>query len=474
MSDEGPKTDNNNMLYLNTETKMGQEKEVDVVESKDKMSNKEGGEPSQEKISSNTTIFRAGLMLTNMCLGTSIFTFSAWTKSYGLVWILVFCVIIAAINYWSLMNCSVSSSRVKSDDFSEITEEILGKKARVVLNIFIIIYSYAVLITFFVLIFALFGRFVQSVGYQNDYATYTDFSNDKWGKAYIKYPLMFGVAIVLSFMSLIKDIDKLNFSSFVGVIAVIYTLFVVMIECDKYYKYYKDNVYKEDDKSTHVNWVDLGKAFTKELDFFKGFACIVGAYCCHTGVFPVFTGFKYQENGIKKMNHAVLFSMGLTTVLHFISMICSYLTDPITPEDVVIYRKAIGGGKDIAMTISKLFITLSLMFTVPGYFFGLRLGFANSFTGGKISKIFNIIFTFASMILCALIAALYDKILNYLSYIGGFISVFICYLFPALLHVFSSKKPLTYLRNLFDLILAILLCIIGVIAGIRTIIDDAS
>ena len=114
------------------------------------------------------------------------------------------------------------------------------------------------------------------------------------------------------------------------------------------------------------------------------------------------------------------------------------------------------------------------MFTVPGYFFGLRLGFANSFTGGKISKIFNIIFTFTSMLLCALIAALYDKILNYLSYIGGFISVFICYLFPALLHVFSSKKPLTYWRNLFDLILAILLCIIGVIAGIRTIIDDAT
>ena len=29
MSDDGPKTDNNNMLYLNTETKMGQEKEVE-------------------------------------------------------------------------------------------------------------------------------------------------------------------------------------------------------------------------------------------------------------------------------------------------------------------------------------------------------------------------------------------------------------------------------------------------------------
>ena len=41
MSEEGPKTDHNNMLYLNTESKMGQDKEVDVVESKDKISNKD-------------------------------------------------------------------------------------------------------------------------------------------------------------------------------------------------------------------------------------------------------------------------------------------------------------------------------------------------------------------------------------------------------------------------------------------------
>ena len=142
----------------------------------------------QKKISSNTTILKASLMLTNMCLGTSIFTFAKWTKSYGLVWILVFCLIIAIINYWSLMNCSIASSRIKPDDYSEVTDNILGKKAKFILNIFIIVYSYACLITFFVLIYALLGRFVQAVGYQNKYNTYDDFYDDKWGKAYIKYP----------------------------------------------------------------------------------------------------------------------------------------------------------------------------------------------------------------------------------------------------------------------------------------------
>ena len=472
---EQAKENNVQVNIYNTKTEERLPNEVPETEQNARKEIDSTYQKSEEKhISSNTTILKASLMLTNMCLGTSIFTFAKWTQSFGLVWILVFCVIIAIVNYWSLMNCSIASSRVKEDDYSEITERILGKNTRFVLNIFLIVYSYACLITFFVLIYALFGRFIQSVGYQKDYATYDDFYDDKWGKAYIKYPFTFGVAIILSIISLIKDIDKLSFSSYIGVTAVIYSLFVVMIECNKYYNHYKDNVYDKNDKSTKANWVDLGKAFTKDLDFFKGIACIVGAYCCHTGVFPVFTGFKYQDNGIKKMKFSVFFSMILTTALHFISMICSYLTDPITPEDVIIYRKKIGSGKDIAMTISKLFITLSLVFTLPPYFFGLRLSVANAFTHGKISKLFNIIFTFISLLICSFISAVYDKILNYLSYIGGFISVFICYLFPALLVIKSSGMPFSYYKNIFHLTLAILLCIVGVIAGIRTIIDDAS
>ena len=99
---------------------------------------------------------------------------------------------------------------------------------------------------------------------------------------------------------------------------------------------------------------------------------------------------------------------------------------------------------------------------------------ANTFTKGKITRLFNIIFTFVSLIICALIAAIYDKILNYLSYMGGFIAVYISYLFPALLAIKASGMPFCAPKNLLNLILAILLCIIGIIAGIRTIIDDAS
>ena len=345
------------------------------------------------------------------------------------------------------MRCVYSSSRCQYDDYSEICEHFLGRKWRIVLNVILIIYSYATVMCFVSLIFPLFGRFVQSAFYRNDYADYDAFKDAKWGKAYIKYPFFAGLAFILSLICLIRDINKLNFSAYIGVVACGYAIIVVMVECHSYYKHYKDTVYKEDDKSTHINWINLGDAFTKDLIFFKGIANLIFAYACQSGIFPIYAGFKIVKDGKKKMRISAILGMLLTTLLHVVSIVCGFLTDPITPEDLIIYRKNKGTGKDVAMVIARLLVSISLIFTVPGYYFPLRLSVINSFTNGELSTLFNILFTFISIFVCALVSAVYDKILNYLNYIG-FISVFISFLFPALMDVASSQKKCTHWKNI--------------------------
>ena len=363
-------------------------------------------------------------------------------------------------------------ARCEHDDFSEIAEKYLGKKGRILLNIIIIVYSYATLMCFISLIFPLFGRFVQSGFYRNKYKDYDQFYDEKWGKAYIKYPFFAGLSIIIALICLIKDINKLNFTAYIGVGACGYAIIVVVVECHSYYKHYKDTVYKKDDDSTHANWINLGDAFTKDLIFFKGMANLIFAYACQCGIFPIYAGFKMQPNkGVNKMRLGTIFGIILTTILHTLSIVCSFLTDPITPEDLIIYRKNKGTGKDIAMVIARLLVSISLIVTVPGYYFPLRLSVVNSFTNGRISRLFNILFTFISIFVCALISSVYDKILNYLNYMG-FISVFISFLFPAVLCVVSSGKKVTYWKNLFDIILAIVTCLIGIVAFIATLIDD--
>ena len=409
-----------------------------------------------------STIFGSTFMITNICLGTTIFTFATRAKAFGLFWMLFFCFVVAIINYWSITRCIYASSRCHLNDYSEITEYFLGRKMRVLLNVILIVYSYASLMCFIALIFPLFGRFIQSGFYRNEYRDYDHFFDEKWGKSYIKFPFFIALAFLLSLICLIKDINKLNFSAYIGVAA---------WQCHSYYQHYKDTVYKEDDDSTHVNWFNLGDAFTKDLIFFKGIANLIFAYACQSGIFPIYAGFKMQENGLKKMKIGTILGTILTTALHVISIVCGFLTDPINPEDLIIYRKNKGSGRDIFMVLARLFVSFSLIFTVPGYYFPLRLSVINSFTGGILTNKFNILFTFISIFACAMISAIYDKILNYLNYIG-FISVFISFLFPVLMNVYSSGKKITYWKNILDIILAVIMCLIGLVACVATIIDD--
>ena len=425
-----------------------------------------------------STIISAGLLMTNACLGTTIFTFALKAKTFGLVWFLLAVVLVGIINYWTIMAGAKASSKYNEDDYSELTEKILGKKARFILNCILVVYSYACMMCFLALLFPLFGRFIQNIVYNKRYETYDDFLDDKWGKLYIKVPFYIGASLAISLMCLIDDINKLSFSSYIGVGAMIYTLLVITVQCHSYYQYYKKHFYLKNVESTHPNWTNLGDAFKKDLDFFKGMANLFCAYACHPNIFPVYAGFKEdkgdRKEGLRKMSLGTIFATVLTTVLHILSVVCSFLTDPLTPEDLIIYRKSKDGGKDIFMAIAKLAVFVSLIFTLPSYYFTLRLCVSNSFMHGKITTKFNTIFTFCSVFGCAVIAILYDKILNYLSYIGGFISVFICYLIPVLLYIKSHGKPMTYWKNLIQLIFALILCVIGVTAGILTIIDDVT
>ena len=90
-------------------------------------------------------------MLTNLCLGTTIFTFAVRTKAFGLVWFLVACFIVACVNYWSIMRCVYASSKCQEDDYSEITQKLLRKKMRIIIKYFyynLFIWIYDVLFSF--------------------------------------------------------------------------------------------------------------------------------------------------------------------------------------------------------------------------------------------------------------------------------------------------------------------------------------
>jgi hypothetical protein len=88
----------------------------------------------------------------------------------------------------------------------------------------------------------------------------------------------------------------MRFASMFGICALIYSILVVVIESPWFLKHYLDN-YKEDDPSTHANWFDITKGFTKELNFFTGVATVFFHFYVPSRSISCFQDFKksYRE-----------------------------------------------------------------------------------------------------------------------------------------------------------------------------------
>lgn len=419
----------------------------------------------------NNNILGATFVLMKTCIGSSMFTFQVRCKHFGLLWFDVFIVVGVFLNIWSLLRMVQVGKRTNIKDYSDIVQSVLGKRSSVVLNVALGVTCLVNSLCYVVLIYQLIGRFIYSVFYNTQYSDFTLFENDIWHKAYLQYPITFGYCLLIFFLCLIKDIAKLNFAGYAGIFAILYNIVIIIIDCPKYFNYYKDNIYKEEDIKTHANYFEIKQAFTSRLHFFKGLATIFNAFACHNNLYPVYDSFSGVEGGDRKMYISLILSQIFVCILQCICVSAAFLTDPITPSDFILFRENRFGGLDIPMNIAKLSQAICLFFSTPLYYYTFRLTVERLFFKDEIGKISNIIIAAVTLSVYAFVSCIYDKILNYINYVGGFIVVLYIYLFPILLWVKNNGRGVC-LKNALELGLALILVAMGWFGGVLTILDD--
>lgn len=109
------------------------------------------------------------------------------------------------------MRAIQSCENIKERDYSDAFEVLLGKKAANVLNVFISHYSLGHLMKYSCLMLALVRKFVMGIAFRGKYDDFKDFKRNYWGRPFIKYPFMAGVAIIEFSMCLMTNMSKLNF-----------------------------------------------------------------------------------------------------------------------------------------------------------------------------------------------------------------------------------------------------------------------
>jgi amino acid permease len=82
--------------------------------------------------------------------------------------------------------------------------------------------------------------------------------------------------------------------------------------------------------------------------------------------------------------------------------------------------------------------------------------------------------TIPTLITSCLIAALYDKVNDYISMMGGFCSVIIGFVMPCILYVKTSGKPVGSSYNMLVIVVMTTLSLIGFTAAVISVINTFS
>ena len=408
--------------------------------------------------------------LSSMCLEASSMLLAVRGQQFGIVNFLIFLILGAANAYWCLIMMIKAGKNIKEKNYSKVVKIILGKKVGIFMDISITLYLFGALISFQVIIYQMTGAVVYDImkmfGKLEEYSNFIDYKEKRWQEAtYLKFPIMFGVALLVYPLCLLKDISKMRIPSLIGVLALIYTIIVVIIESFFYM------IYENGDKAGEMNWINITHAFELKdgIPFFGGVATVFYLYSCHAGAFPVYK--TLRNNTTRRIKKVFRRSILLDLFIYFFIAAASFLTCPIDPPELILYRSNLPGfDPDYFILVAKLGIIFNLFFSTPANYAGLRLSLFELIWGNPtLTNAKNIIVTAAVLSAVTLIGALYDKILEYIELLGGFCSVIYCILIPGLIYAKNDNIKKSKFMKYLIIATVVLLTLIGYTSGILTI-----
>jgi len=413
--------------------------------------------------------------LSSICLEAGAMVLGIRCAQFGLVNFLIIIILGGLLAYWCLVMMIKAGKNIEEQTYSKVVKTILGKKVGIFMDTIITIDLFGELISFQVIIYQTLGAVVYDIMKMTGsldvtkYKSFVEYKKKRWQEAaYLKFPIMFGLAALVYPLCLLKDISKMRIPSLIGVLALIYSMLVVIFESI----FYMINVNK--DKVGEMNWIDITKSFDVPdgIPFFGGIATVFYLYSCHAGAYPVY---KTLENRTERKIKKIFFrSILLDIIAYILIATASFITAPIDSPDLILYRENLPGfDPDYFMLVAKIGLIFNTFFSTPANYEVFRLSFFELIWGNShITDKKNIIVTAIVLISVTAIGAVYDRILEYFELIGGFCTVIYCILIPGLIYAKNSDIPKTKLKKYGIIITMFFLVLIGYTSGILTLLYE--
>ena len=165
-------------------------------------------------------------------------------------------------------------------------------------------------------------------------------------------------------------------------------------------------------------------------------------------------------------------SLGLEFLIYALIAFCGYLSQTVSTPKLIIDRKTVF-STDIVMTIGKMgfFLTITIAYIVNYICCKISLINITCDHPDQFTNKMNIIITLITITLTTSIGCLYSNVVDYLSFLGGFLAVVLAYLIPTMLHVKVTHWPKTSLKVVIPIITTAIMVIIGWTGAIMVIIN---
>ena len=257
-----------------------------------------------------------------------------------------------------------------------------------------------------------------------------------------------GAALVLVIIpvSLLRKIDKLWFTSLLGVFFVTFFTIVSIVYIFHEPKDIKDracNEIKNNDKKDQAFTPTEGLyAFGDSLSpWLQSLSIIACSYCCQFTIFPIYRELKTSEGEVKaaaKLRKSIILSMIIVSIIYCAAAASGYITwREISKEPSSIL--ACYNPKDVVISICYFGMSCVMMFAFPLVNFSVRYSLATLFYSDEecknLSTQVHIILTFCVIAPVATIALLATKLTTVITVGGAVTAPQICYVIPGALYV---------------------------------------
>ena len=368
-----------------------------------------------------------------------------------------------AINYWTLTILGDVAKKYKLRKYEDVVSKLFSQNLRLFLGIVMVLNQSGMIILYQVIMYKLLGGVINeffSLGYSN----VEDFVAESfWSEKKVKFFVCYLITIVVLFpLCRLKTISKMRYASTFGILSLFLLIFIVLIECPFFYRH---NVIKGNQK---VNYFDVKPGFGKDLQFFQSISTIIYAFACHVGVFPVLNSLHNPTR--KRVQKVFRRATLLDIVCYLIIGFSGYLSQPQNTPDLILERDKIFKN-DFLMTIGQILFIFTLVAKICANYNGLRTTLLILFNYDPIEypNNVNFIITVTSLGITTFIAAIFQKISDYISLIGSFCSVFVAVVMPGMIYIKDNDSSITSLKNILAILFVIVLSLFGLLTSFCTI-----